>query len=292
MATTPSLCDQLVVQASAEAKIKLSILATTLVDALGGPAEFHARFTFPLVTSFQPNTNFADVLQPGTWTDDSSMTLSLARSIATHGFDEAHQLEAYANWYQKGELSAVGECFDIGITIRTALEIYIANRESPQKALEQIQGRLSKTSSAGNGSLMRVLPVGLAYWRDLEVARVYARRSSQTTHPTLLCLEACEVWTGAIATVMQQAVRVEGKGNTAPSTYSKLDLLQYIADFPYQTQELRQALAIPIDAPSFAPDVGGSADIARQREAYYKQYHPILRLIEQVKTASPPRISG
>jgi hypothetical protein len=38
--------------------------------------------------------------------------------------------------------------------------------------------------------------------------------------------------------------------------------------------------------------VGGNADTARQREAYYKRYHPVLRLIETVTITSPPGFKG
>src|SRR5215469_9502177 len=92
--------------ASPATKIRLAILATAIVDALGGPAEFHPRFSFETVTTMIPNSNFG--LPPGVWTDDTSMTLCLAQSLARSpdGFNEKGQLQAYLAWKERGELSA------------------------------------------------------------------------------------------------------------------------------------------------------------------------------------------
>jgi ADP-ribosyl-[dinitrogen reductase] hydrolase len=264
--------------ADAGTKIRLSILATALVDALGGPPEFHTRFTFPLVTKMTPNQNFG--LPPGVWTDDTSMTLCLGRSIATYtpkgqgnvarqgGFDEADQLGAYSRWRDEGVLSAIGRCFDIGNTIAQALSIYADYPTEPGKALAQIRLKLSGEYSAGNGSLMRILPVGLAYWRDEQAARTYGRRSSETTHPTSKCLEACEMWTGAITKIM--------RATTEAVQYTKLDLIEYISSFPYQSDNFRSVLTFPDNAPP-------RPDNKEELEAYYQEHHPLLRLIKSTQ---------
>ncbi|KAF6763958.1 ADP-ribosylation/Crystallin J1 [Ephemerocybe angulata] len=291
---TRTLSDQL------RQKIKLSILGTAMVDALGGPVEFHQRFSFPLMTAFALNSNFASsfgVLKPGTWTDDTSMALCLARSIAKHGFDEGRQLEAYAKWYQKGELSAIDKCFDIGGTTRTALSIYIRSSDAPAFALEGIRKGLSAPQFAGNGSLMRLISVPLVYWRDPEAAKAYARRSSETTHPAPLCMEACELWTGIITMVLQHSVTRSGPETEAPpSPYSKLDLLQFISEYPYENEDLRERLAIPeTSTPSFVTVTPGSATgsvDATSREAYFNENHPILRLIAKKRTGASASISA
>jgi ADP-ribosylglycohydrolase len=292
--TTPPLHTQYPIRAEASTKIRLSIIATAMVDALGGPAEFHGRYSFPLVTTMIPNKNFN--LPPGVWTDDTSMTLCLARSLATcsppssatkGGFDEKDQLDAYANWESKGILSATGSCFDIGNTIRHALHIYDDNppdQNSAEQALRKIRETLSSENCAGNGSLMRILPVGLAYWREEEAAKEYARRSSMTTHPTPMCQEACAVWTGAIARIMQEA-GLNGRGN-----FTKLDVVEYFATFPYTNDKLRGALALPEDElRTVLEKLPGASSLtaAEAREAAYRSRHPIVRLIERVESGPP-----
>jgi hypothetical protein len=50
-------------------------------------------------------------LEPGQWTDDTSMALCLAESlIERQGFDPVDQLERYLRWYRDGHLSRNGRC--------------------------------------------------------------------------------------------------------------------------------------------------------------------------------------
>ncbi|KAF8205850.1 ADP-ribosylation/Crystallin J1 [Mycena galopus ATCC 62051] len=250
MASAP-LHTQNLVPAPASTKIRLALLATALCDALGAPAEFKPRFSFSFISLMKPNGNFS--LGAGVWTDDTSMMLALARSLGTYsggGFDEADQLEAYLRWYQHGVLSAIGRCFDIGSTTRRALGIYKdalkasralspaetrrllpaakekekkKRRTTAKSALARIGRDLRGDGFGGNGSLMRVLPVGLAYARDPAGAAAYARRSSATTHPSAVCTAACAAWTMCIARLVRSAdARAEAKG---AEQISKLDAL-------------------------------------------------------------------
>ncbi|PPQ85069.1 hypothetical protein CVT24_010231 [Panaeolus cyanescens] len=288
-----TLRSQFPTPASTEVKIRLAMLSTAMVDALGGPPEFHKRFSFDLVTTMLPNENFPTKLQPqaGIWTDDTSMTLCLAMSLATFkespnspfcgGFDEVDQLNYYKRWYEKGDLSSVGSCFDIGNTVKLALSIY--SRYRTEEALLRIRSDLAAEQYCGNGSLMRVLPIGLAYWRDEEQAKIYARRSSQTTHPSTMCIEACEVWTGAICCIMEASV------NPTPSPdydgddakFSKLNVVEFISNFPFTDNKLRESLTLPFGVP---PRPEGRAE----REAWYFKYHPLLRLITDTQSIPDP----
>ncbi|KAJ8515916.1 hypothetical protein ONZ45_g6714 [Pleurotus djamor] len=286
--STSSLHEQNVVYSQPKIKTQYSLLATAIVDALGAPPEFHTRFTFPLVDEMTENLNFTkkngDRLEKGVWTDDTSMTLCLANSIVSYpskdGFNEADQLERYARWAQNGELSAVDECFDIGNTIARAVNIWAtitANNATTtpsdpkfdkrrQAAVKEVAKSLSKPVFSGNGSLMRVLPIGLAYYPlpDDQIAQ-FARRSSLPTHPNQMCQEACEVWTGAIVRVIRAAA--------SSTKLTKLDLLQYFANFQYTQDGLQNELTIPSQAPP--PPTSPS-----QLEEYYWSYHPLLLKIK------------
>ncbi|KAK1226350.1 hypothetical protein PQX77_010677 [Marasmius sp. AFHP31] len=258
----PALHAQTIVPAPASTKIRLSLLSTAIVDALGAPPEFKQRFHFPLVTSMIPNQSFGG-LPPGVWTDDTSMTLCLARSL-TRGFDEHDQMALYTKWMKEGYLSAVDRCFDVGATVSEAIRLY--SQLPRDAAFRIIRGQLGVESKSGNGSLMRVLPVGLVYWRDEAEARRFARKSSLTTHPYETCQEACEVWVGAISMIITAANSNAG--------LTKLQVLEYFAQFPYKDAKLRAALTSPIPPPH-------SSSSDEQKEAYYRTYHPILNLIAQ-----------
>lgn len=105
-------------------RIRGSLYGVAVVDALGGPVEFRRRGTFPLVTGFRYNGNFD--LAPGTWTDDTSMTLCLAQSLLEKegNFVVQDQIRKYVQWKDDGYMSANGVCFDIGNATREALAIW------------------------------------------------------------------------------------------------------------------------------------------------------------------------
>lgn len=69
---------------------------------------------------------FHQGVQHSTWTDDTSMTLCLARSlIASKGnFIPQAAIRNYVKWHENGYLSATDECFDIGSGTRQALMIW------------------------------------------------------------------------------------------------------------------------------------------------------------------------
>jgi ADP-ribosyl-[dinitrogen reductase] hydrolase len=90
------------------------------------------------------------------------MALCLGKAwLQCQGFDPKDQMDRYVRWWRDGHLSCTGRCFDIGITVSAALSKYINPR------------------SAGNGSLMRLAPVPLAYRENLERAIHYAGESSR-----------------------------------------------------------------------------------------------------------------
>jgi ADP-ribosylglycohydrolase len=69
-------------------------------------------------------------LEPGEWTDDTSMALCLAESlIGRKEFDPIDQLERYVRWWRHGHLSSTNSCFDIGNTVQDALARFERSRQ-------------------------------------------------------------------------------------------------------------------------------------------------------------------
>jgi len=121
---------------------------------------------------------------PGGWTDDTAMTLCLAESlIETQKFDLNDQLKRYVQWRQHGHLSWSKFALGMGGTTRDAIDDYERNGETIRK--NQDPGTCS-----GNGSIMRLAPVALAYC-GLDTLALYAGQSSQTTHNTPETIDTC-----------------------------------------------------------------------------------------------------
>ena len=169
-------------------------------DALGTTVEFRAPGSFSPVEDMVGGGPFH--LAPGQWTDDTSMALCLAESLLEcNGFDPLDQIRRYVRWYRTGYLSSTGQCFDIGNTVRRALEAFertgVAHAGS------------SDPNSAGNGSIMRLAPVPMFFAADLEAAIRWSAESSRTTHQAEECLDACRLFGGLLALALQGAAKDE-----------------------------------------------------------------------------------
>ena len=167
-----------------------SMLGLAAGDALGTTIEFHPPGTFEPLTDMIGGGPFD--LEPGQWTDDTSMALCLADSlIEIKGFDSKDQMERYCRWHYDGYLSSNGRCFDIGNTIFSALVDFTMTGDP-------ISGPTG-SRSAGNGSIMRLAPVPLLYANFPETAIEMSGKSSITTHGADACIDACRYFGGLIA---------------------------------------------------------------------------------------------
>jgi len=106
-----------------------SLLGLAVGDALGATLEFSERDAHSPVTDIIGGGPFR--LKPGEWTDDTSMALCLADSlIANKALDEHDLLERFVRWWEKGENSVKGRCFDIGTTTRQSLANFLRCRQT------------------------------------------------------------------------------------------------------------------------------------------------------------------
>ncbi len=171
-----------------------SLVGLACGDAVGTTVEFQSRGTFPLVTDMVGGGPFG--LGPGQWTDDTSMALCLAESLLeASGFDPVDQMNRYLDWWRSGYMSSTGECFDIGMTVRSALARFESTRD-PFAGSEDPE-------TAGNGALMRLAPVVLFYYPAWERVQSFAVDSSRTTHAASEALDCsrflAHVISGALA---------------------------------------------------------------------------------------------
>jgi ADP-ribosyl-[dinitrogen reductase] hydrolase len=100
-----------------------------------------------------------------------------------------------------GHLSSTGDCFDIGIQTRAALESF--TRALPNEATAP------DPEKAGNGSIMRLAPVPLFYGPDIEAAVDYSGRSSESTHPAARPVDACRYLGALIASAVSGVPKEE-----------------------------------------------------------------------------------
>lgn len=178
------------------ARYRGALLGLAAGDALGTTLEFKPPGSFAPIDDMVGGGPFR--LAPGTWTDDTSMALCLAESLVEcGGFDPVDQLERYVRWYRDGHMSATGDCFDIGATVRAALHRFEETRE-PWCGSDD-------SDLAGNGSLMRLAPVPLAFAADVRKAVQHAAESSRTTHAAREPVDACRYFAALLVGALRGA---------------------------------------------------------------------------------------
>ena len=166
-------------------RAKGALVGLALGDALGTTLEFAGRDTKPPVTDLVGGGPFG--LAAGEWTDDTSMALCLAESLLERGLLDVQDLmERFLRWYEEGHNSVTGKCFDIGGATKAALHSFSDTREPLSGSTDP--------QSAGNGSLMRLSPVAIRWWRDRSRATAAARLQSRTTHGAAQAVEACALY--------------------------------------------------------------------------------------------------
>jgi ADP-ribosyl-[dinitrogen reductase] hydrolase len=160
------------------------LLGLAAGDAVGTTVEFRSRGSFNPMTDMVGGGPFG--LQPGQWTDDTSMALCLATSLVeVGGFDPVDQMNRYCDWYDNGYLSSTGSCFDIGNTTSQALHHYKTSQDPFSGS--------THPHAAGNGSIMRLAPVPMFYASDRDRVLHFSGESSRTTHGAAECVDACRL---------------------------------------------------------------------------------------------------
>jgi ADP-ribosylglycohydrolase len=177
-----------------------AFLGLAVGDALGTTLEFKSPGTFKPITDMIGGGPFG--LKPGQWTDDTSMALCLAESlIEKRAFDPKDQMDRYCRWWQEGYLSSTGTCFDVGVTVRKSLETYLRSGEPFAGSTDPF--------TAGNGSLMRLVPVPLAFRRNIDLAIHNAGESSRTTHAAPTAVAACCYFAGLLLGALERRSKEE-----------------------------------------------------------------------------------
>lgn len=165
-------------------KIRGALFGLAIGDAMGATTEF--------MESDEIANTFGKVnkligggwlnLAPGEETDDTQMTIAVAKGIIDNPNNPIPEIGRHFLTWRNSDPK------DIGSIVSTSLMFYdVTNSwtESSKKAHTLLGGK-----SAGNGSLMRCLPIALAYSDSIKII-AFTKQQSQMTHYDVLATEAC-----------------------------------------------------------------------------------------------------
>jgi len=141
------------------------------------------------------------------------------------GFDINRMGQLFIRWYNDSYWTPWGKTFDVGIATQAGIKRMMRGIP-PEEA-----GGLNENDN-GNGSLMRILPVGL-YCADSSVAEIfeYAALASSLTHRHPRCQMACCFYCLMAASLM--------KGLSPLESYNKAieNTLKHCCNIPYSKEQ-------------------------------------------------------
>lgn len=176
-------------------KIRDGLYGLCVADALGVPAECRTREDLrenPITGMSGDGVHGQGI---GFWSDDSSMTLCLAKSIAESGYFHTHDImERFRQWFETGAYTPGGTCFDFGHTCAKAIHRY-------QRGVTPALCGSNKREENGNGSLMRILPLAFVLYGKYGKNVAYSSQAmadihtiSGLTHRHPLAQSACGIY--------------------------------------------------------------------------------------------------
>lgn len=123
-------------------------------------------------------------LEPGEVTDDTDMTLCVAKGILSNPENPINEIGSeWIKWYKANPI-------DVGNIIRIVINNYLNEKNwkvATKMAHDELDGE-----SAGNGSLMRTAPI--SFYKDMEDVEKWSIEVSKMTHYDSLADEACLIY--------------------------------------------------------------------------------------------------
>jgi ADP-ribosyl-[dinitrogen reductase] hydrolase len=269
-------------------KIKGALFGLAIGDALGGTTEFLTKKEIQKKYGMVKEIIGGGVwsLEKGETTDDTAMTLAVARGVLKNPDDPIEAIgEEFLKWYHSNPK-------DIGNIIRVVMGLHKGNWfETAKIAHNQYLGKMS----AGNGSLMRCLPVALAY-QDINKVEEITRNQSKMTHYDSLADEACIIYNRIAYHVLhgkelKDAIRDEIKGTSYEKALSGEEpacqpsgfvgdtmhwVLYWLINRDSYADVVVGAANEGYDSDTVAAIAGGLAGLACGYEALPKEYYESL----------------
>eukprot|EP00435_Cladocopium_sp_Y103_P023425 s841_g5.t1 len=222
-----------------------ALLGLAVGDSVGGPLEFlpvdgtfdELDATRPCVVRGQRDGDGRLTyrhaynrfhLKPGQWTDDTSMALCLADSLLVkNGYDGGDLRVRWHMWWFHGYCNAFR--YDerrygrssVGLGGNVAKSLADVEYQATRRGVHhvpQIYG--SVTNDAGNGSIMRLAPVPIAYHAQPREAMKVAILQSRASHPSCDAAACCAFMAFFVAQAITQHKR-SATGEPAPSSDPK-----------------------------------------------------------------------
>lgn len=273
-------------------RIRGALFGFAIGDALGGTTEF-----MPKAEIKQQYGYLTDIIGGGVWslvpgetTDDTAMTLAVAEGIIANPEDPIEEIgKKFLEWEATMPK-------DIGIATRNAFHNY-KQVKNWSLAAQRTKERLKRV--AGNGALMRTLPVALAY-TDLEKIVKVTKEQAEMTHFDQKSTDACisynmialhilngEALQDAIA-IPLIGYKAKQKPDCEPTGYV-IDTYRWVLHALNTSKSFEEVVQLLAnegeDSDTTAAIAGGIAGLYYGYEALPKKYLDVLQDKERIEKA-------
>ena len=195
-------------------------------DALGAPIQFKRRDTYEHVSGYTAGGTYQ--LEPGYWTDDTSMALCLAETLLSKGnYDPVDFGDRLVRWVDEGYNSSLPKCFDIGQTTLRAIGAYRRYGHDDCGVTGEWAG--------GNGSIMRLAPVPIFYQEFGEFAEQVSVTQGILTHNHEVPNDGCRL----LSKIIVEGIRTGDKHAALSSveTLQVADKILHVKNREYEEKD-------------------------------------------------------
>ncbi|MDR2551732.1 MAG: ADP-ribosylglycohydrolase family protein [Treponema sp.] len=180
------------------------LLGLAAGDAPGVPWEFRPRGSFhgEGMSGYGTHNH-----PPGTWPDDTSLTLCLADSLS-RGFSPEDIAQNFIRWRDEAAFTARGAVFDIGISTAKAISC-LKSGAAPEQA------GCAGVNENGNGSLMRIAPLVFYLNGKPDEERFHLTK-------TVSAITRDHPWSAAACFIYLEYLRKPASGTDKSAAYTEL----------------------------------------------------------------------
>lgn len=221
---------------SSREKLLGGVIGVCVGDAVGVPVEFMKRETLQRDPVDDMRGYGSHNQPPGTWSDDTSMTLCLLDSLAG-GLNYEDIMRKLHAWAYKSEYTPYGRMFGIGQCVMRAMSRY-------SKGIEPLLCGGIAEKDNGNGSLMRILPLvyhlrarfGKCFMEQNEAVTII-HNVSALTHAHKRSLLACGIYISIAGELLDGKSIAEGfSGGINKAKEYYMNNQEYVDEFEYYSR--------------------------------------------------------
>ena len=207
-----------------------SMLGMAIGDAMGARYEFkkvrYDEIDLKGMDSKYSNFN----MEPGQWTDDTSMGLCLADSLLmNNGKLEQHDLmRRFLCWWYGGYNNA----FRFNKIPRHSVGLggNISQSFIRYKQYQEKETGAGDENTSGNGSIMRNAAIPICFHHEINIACENARKQSLVTHQGLEAKECCSLLTHIIVKIFKGEKLLDILNNLGKTFETKVKSVKYLAN--------------------------------------------------------------